>query len=211
MGKKVLRKENVKAGDGQLSSDLKGAKLWKPKTIRLGLACGFLSQTEKGISFSDRFIMHLCNESKVIVTQKLDRFLENGWSELVFAAGVKTAEGTVPVDIDEFSDLLTVGITLPLMKHLEDVAETAQIMTEDAAGGLHANEDFETELWEMAVELERPEDVRPFIVGAYAELVNARLLLYNPKKLDHCHLLALFLYVVFKDIHVAALEIVLTK
>ncbi len=58
----------------------------------------------------------------------------------------------------------------------------------------------------MSYGLEDVATVREFVIGAYIKLINARILIYDQGRADYCHVLALFLFLLFEDRHVAVLE-----
>jgi TIR domain-containing protein len=178
---------------------------WKPKTARIGLSCGVLTRGIDGIELSERYINALCEEGRVFATDKLDMFLENGWSEFVIIVGLKGKNPSVPVQIDDYAEVLK-GIAMPLTRHLVDIAVNTRLLSEGDGGALTPNDELEQELWEMSYGLEKPAEVRRFVVGAYVELINARLLLYNRDAAKYCHVLSLFLYLVFETRHAEVLE-----
>lgn len=182
------------------------------KAVRIGISCGFFLQSGGQVFFSERFLQLLCEEAEKVATLRIELFFKDGWSEVLIPAALQAKDPAVIVTIDELEGFLFKSLAMPFTEYLSHVAEKSHLLILEGDGPIHADKDFESELFEMCYSLvEKPEDVRSFLVRAYIQLANARLLLYDPERVNHCHLLGLFLFLVFKELHVPAIESVLAS
>lgn len=183
-----------------------GVAKWTPRTLRLGIEWGIVTEDSGHIKFSEHFIETICEVSRDWVTTRLNRFLTKNWFyEQVLVAVIRaTPQEALTGRIDDLTYFMA-NIPSHLISYVFEVGRTAQVIKGYTGRKFELNHEFLNELREIiefhANEISSAKKVRPFMFKTFVDLTKTRLILYDKEHVNHTHLLAVIVGNIFyKDI-----------
>jgi hypothetical protein len=183
-----------------------GVAKWTPRTLRLGLEWGTVSEESGHIKFCDHFIETMCEVSRDWVTTRLGRFLTKSWFyEQVLVAVIRaTPQGALTGRIDDLAYFVP-NILPHLVSYVFEVGRTVQVIESYTGRKFELHREFTRELREIikfhANEISSLKKVRPLMFKTFLDLTKTRLILYDKKHVNHTHLLAVIVgFIFYKNI-----------